>query len=71
MVFARTFLRVKLNVFILGRELRSDGVRVRVFKQTKSGSSWVDSEASSDTARQLEDAILTCLIRAGVRGGPG
>ena len=25
--------RFKINVFILGRELRSDGVRVRVFKQ--------------------------------------
>ena len=51
--------RVKLNVFILGRELRSDGVRVRVFRQLKSGSSWVDTEAAPETARQLEDAILT------------
>ncbi len=51
--------RFKLNVFILGRELRSDGVRVRVFKQVKKGSNWVDSETAPETARELEDAILT------------
>ena len=51
--------RVKINVFILGRELRSDGIRVRVFKQTKSGGDWRDTEASAETVRQLEDAILT------------
>ncbi len=50
----------KINVFILTRELRSDGIRVRVFKQklNKKGA-WVDSEASDETARQLEDTILT------------
>jgi hypothetical protein len=51
--------RFKLNVFILGRELRSDGVRVRVFKQVKQGGNWVDTEAAPETARQLEDSILT------------
>lgn len=51
--------RFKLNVFILGRELRSDGVRVRVFKQIKKGGNWVDTEAAPETARQLEDSILT------------
>lgn len=51
--------RFKLNVFILGRQLRSDGVRVRVFKQAKSGNSWKDVESSDETARELEDTILT------------
>lgn len=51
--------RYKLNVFILSRQLRSDGIQVKVFKQTKQGSSWVDGEASADMGRQLEDAILT------------
>ncbi|MCB1532244.1 MAG: DUF3576 domain-containing protein [Alphaproteobacteria bacterium] len=51
--------RFKINVFILGRQLRSDGVRVRVFKQVKSGGGWKDVEAADETARNLEDAILT------------
>lgn len=51
--------RFKINVFILSRELRSDGVRVRAFKQVKQGGTWVDSDVTDDTARQLEDTILT------------
>ena len=50
--------RLKLNVFILSRELRSDGIRVRVFRQEKRGGQWVDVEPAPETARQLEDAIL-------------
>ncbi|MEZ5815291.1 MAG: DUF3576 domain-containing protein [Alphaproteobacteria bacterium] len=51
--------RFKLNVFILSRALRSDGVQVRVFKQVKSKGSWRDMKPSAETARQLEDTILT------------
>ncbi|GJL85701.1 MAG: hypothetical protein DHS20C02_14760 [Micavibrio sp.] len=51
--------RFKVNVFILGRQLRSDGIRVRVFRQTFSGGSWRDSDVSGDMGTQLEDTILT------------
>ncbi|MGB4107489.1 MAG: DUF3576 domain-containing protein [Alphaproteobacteria bacterium] len=51
--------RYKANVFILGRQLRSDGVRVRVFKQEQVKGAWRDINVSDDTARQLEDSILT------------
>lgn len=51
--------RYKANVFILGRQLRSDGVRVRVFKQEQVKGAWKDIGVSDDTARQLEDSILT------------
>jgi hypothetical protein len=51
--------RYKLNVFILGKALRSDGVRVRVFSQEYRNGKWVDVPASKDTARQIEDSILT------------
>jgi hypothetical protein len=51
--------RFKVNVFILGRQLRSDGIRVRVFKQQLIKGAWQDIEVSADTPRQLEDAILT------------
>jgi hypothetical protein len=52
--------RFKLNVFILGRQLRSDGVRVRVFRQVlTSKGAWVDSQPTEGMDRQLEDTILT------------
>ena len=51
--------RFKVNVFILGKQLRSDGVRVRVFKQINTKGSWFDTEVEGNTGRQLEDAILT------------
>ncbi|MCB9988053.1 MAG: DUF3576 domain-containing protein [Rhodospirillales bacterium] len=51
--------RFKLNVFILDRQLRADGVQVKVFRQTRRGSEWRDAASSDDTARKLEDAILT------------
>lgn len=51
--------RLKLNVFIMGRELKSDGVKVKAFRQVKSGSGWADAKVAEDTTRKLEDAILT------------
>lgn len=51
--------RFKINVLILDRQLRSDGVQVKVFKQTRKGGEWRDAAVSEETARQLEDTILT------------
>lgn len=51
--------RMKLNVFILDRELRADGVKVKAFRQTRSGNDWVDAEVAPNVAPALEEAILT------------
>lgn len=51
--------RFKLNVLILDRQLRSDAVQVKVFRQVRRGGEWRDSDVAGDTARQIEDAILT------------
>ncbi|MDD3182934.1 MAG: DUF3576 domain-containing protein [Alphaproteobacteria bacterium] len=53
--------RAKVNVFILDRELRADGVKVTVFRQTKETSSddWTDAPVNASTASQLEETILT------------
>ncbi|MDH5722170.1 MAG: DUF3576 domain-containing protein [Alphaproteobacteria bacterium] len=51
--------RMKLNVFILGKELKTQNLRVRAFRQVKKSGSWVDAEVAENTARKLEDAILT------------
>jgi len=51
--------RYKLNVFIVGRQLRSDGVEVRVFKQVAKKHGWADVAPPPEMARQLENTILT------------
>ena len=51
--------RFRANAFILDRQLRADGIRVSVFRQTLSKGGWTDAPVSQDTARQLEDTILT------------
>ena len=53
--------RFKVNVFILGRGLRADGIRASVFRQTddETGTGWVDAQVASNTATDLENAILT------------
>ena len=52
--------RFKLNVYILGRALRADGVRVAVFRQVRdSAGAWRDMALSDVTATKIEDSILT------------
>ena len=51
--------RFKVNVFILDKQLRSDGISVKVFRQANKGGRWIDSDVADNTGRQLEDAILT------------
>ena len=52
--------RLKLNVFIHDRELRSDGVSVKVFRQARKGKGeWKDVAVAPETPRQIEDSILT------------
>jgi hypothetical protein len=52
--------RFKINAYILSDKLRSDGIRISVFKQKldeKLG--WRDEKVAESTASDLEDAILT------------
>lgn len=51
--------RFKVNVFILARDLRADGVRAAVFRQQLNGEAWVDAEVEPATKTDLENAILT------------
>lgn len=51
--------RTKLNVFILGRQLKAEGVKVKAFRQVQKGGTWKDAPIAADTERKLEDAILT------------
>jgi hypothetical protein len=51
--------RMRVTVYILDRNLRADGVKVAVFRQTHANDGWVDAQVSPDTSTKLEDAILT------------
>ena len=52
--------RFKLNVFILGRDLRADGVRAAVFKQKRDDQgNWADAPVEQQTATDLENSILS------------
>ena len=51
--------RFKMNVYILDRQLRADGVRVAVFRQNRNGSGWTDAKVTKQTAVNLENEILT------------
>jgi hypothetical protein len=52
--------RFKCTVYILDTRLRGDALKVTVFKQVSNGAGgWVDSQASDQTAVDIENAILT------------
>jgi len=53
--------RMKVQVTILDRELRADGVRVSVFKQSQSpkAGGWIDDQVDPHTNTDIENAILT------------
>ena len=51
--------RFKANVYILDANLRADALKASIFKQTNQGGGWVDGTVDADTARQIENAILT------------
>lgn len=51
--------RFKMNVYILDRQLRADGVRVAVFRQNRNANGWADAKVTKQTAVNLENEILT------------
>lgn len=50
--------RFKLNVFILDRQLRADGLRVAVFKEQAAGAGWRPAPLDEQTAVSIENRIL-------------
>jgi hypothetical protein len=50
--------RFKATAYILGRELRSDGIRVSVFRQVNQGGRWVDAPVNSVVQSDIENKVL-------------
>ena len=51
--------RFKANVYILDTNLRADALKTSIFKQTRAAGGWTDASVDADTARQIENSILT------------
>ena len=52
--------RFKVQIYILDRQLRANGLRVTVFRQERdSFGGWVSATVNPDTQIELENAILT------------
>jgi hypothetical protein len=50
--------RFKATAYILGRELRSDGIRVTIFRQVLQNGQWVDAQVSPVTVGEIEGRVL-------------
>lgn len=61
--------RFKMNVYILGRQLRADGVKVAVFRQSQGeNGQWRTADVRADTATSLENQILTRARQLRING---
>ena len=50
--------RFKATAYILGRQLRADGVRVSIFRQVQQNGQWVDAPVSQTTTGEIENKVL-------------
>ena len=55
----QTNRRLKLAVFVVGLELRSDAIQVRAYVQNRDGDVWTNAGRDVDLGRKLENLILT------------
>jgi hypothetical protein len=51
--------RFKTTAYILGRQLRSDAIRVSVFRQVAQNGQWVDAPVDPAKSTELENMVLT------------
>ncbi len=64
--------RFRVQIYILDRQLRADGVRVTVFRQLQDESGqWNNAAVSPETASELENAILTRARQLRINSGGG
>src|SRR5947209_437581 len=50
--------RFKATAYILGRQLRADGVKVNIFRQVLENGRWVDFRVSRVTTGEIENKVL-------------
>jgi hypothetical protein len=50
--------RFKATIYILSRDLRSDGVRVNIYRQVLENGQWVDATVAESTVADIENKVL-------------
>ncbi len=50
--------RFKATTYIMSRQLRSDGLRLSIFRQVEEGGRWVDAPVNASVKGEIEDKIL-------------
>ena len=50
--------RFKATAYILGRQLRADGIKVNIFRQVDQSGRWVDAPVNPATTGEIEDKVL-------------
>ncbi len=50
--------RFKATIYILSRELRSDGVRVNIYRQVLQNGQWIDATVADSTVADIENKVL-------------
>jgi len=61
--------RFKATAYILGRDLRSDAIRVSVFRQVNQGGRWVDAPVSPVVQADIENKVLDRARKLRERAG--
>ena len=51
--------QIKMSIFVLDKELRSDAIRVVVYVQSRQENIWKDAGIDKELATKLEELILT------------
>ena len=63
--------RFKANAYILGKLLRSDAIRVSIFRQVRQDGQWVDAPIASNTSADITAKILSRARQLRADAGPG
>jgi hypothetical protein len=50
--------RFKATIYILSRDLRSDGIRVNIYRQVMENGQWVDANVADSTVGDIENKVL-------------
>lgn len=50
--------RFKATAYILGRQLRADGIRLSLFRQVSQGGQWVDAAVAPSMTGEIENKVL-------------
>lgn len=61
--------RFKATAYILGRQLRADGIRVSIFRQVLENGQWVDAAVSTTTVSEIENRVLARARELRAQGG--